>query len=175
MTPELREATLADADRLARAVVDGVAGYASFAPPGWTAPPVEEEVEHLRALLGDERVWCLVAEHDGELVGQVTIMPAAIAPRAHDDPSLAHLRNLFVRTDRWGTGLASALASAAAAEARRRGFEELRLFVAEGQARARRFYEREGWRPVGEPFFDPVPGLTLLEYRSITRRGGRSG
>jgi hypothetical protein len=53
--------------------------------------------------------------------------------------------------------------------ARELGFSELRLFVAEGQARARRFYEREGWRPAGEPFDDPIPGLRMVEYRLPVR------
>ena len=61
--------------------------------------------------------------------------------------------------------MATALNAAAVETAGERGFTEMRLFVAAGQARARRFYEREGWRAVGEPFFDPVPGLTLVEYR----------
>ena len=47
----------------------------------------------------------------------------------------------------------------------------MRLFVAAGEARARRFYEREGWLPVGDPFDDPVPGLTMLEYRYTLRDG----
>ena len=49
------------------------------------------------------------------------------------------------------------------------GFTQLRLFVAAGQARARRFYEREGWLPVSEPFDDPSPGLTMIEYRHRLR------
>jgi predicted GNAT family N-acyltransferase len=45
-----------------------------------------------------------------------------------------------------------------------RGFSEMRLFVVTGQARARRFYEREGFAAVGEPF-DPGMGLPTLIYR----------
>ena len=73
-------------------------------------------------------------------------MPAARAARPVEDPALGHLRNLFVARAQWGSGLATALLRAAEQDARDRGFTELRLFVAEGQARARRFYEREGWR-----------------------------
>jgi hypothetical protein len=54
---------------------------------------------------------------------------------------------------------------AAVEDAGARGFGALRLFVAEGQARARRFYERERWRPAGPPFFDAAPGLSMVEYR----------
>jgi hypothetical protein len=49
-------------------------------------------------------------------------------------------------------------------EAARRGFPTIRLFTPVGQARARRFYEREGWEERGEPFDAPL-GLSLIEYR----------
>ena len=48
--------------------------------------------------------------------------------------------------------------------AREEGFRAMRLFVATGQARARRFYEREGWRAVAEMPESPL-GLPLIEYR----------
>jgi GNAT superfamily N-acetyltransferase len=161
----LRPAAPADAEPLARGMVEGMEVYRSFAPAGWSPPPLGEEVEHTRHLLGDDRVWTLVAEAGGELVGQITILPAAIAGRPVDDPQLAHLRNLFLRPDHWGTGLARTLHDAALDEARRRGFTRIRLIVAAGYGRARRFYEREGWAPDGDEVFDPVPGLVILEFR----------
>jgi GNAT superfamily N-acetyltransferase len=160
-----RAATASDAERLARAVVEELEGYRSFAPEGWIAPPVATEVAHLRSLLGDERVWCLLAETEGEVVGQITFLPAARAVHPVYDPALAHLRNLFVRGDRWGTGLATAIHAAAVGEARERGFSQMRLFTPAGQGRARRFYEREGWAAVGDEFHDPGPNLALVEYR----------
>jgi GNAT superfamily N-acetyltransferase len=161
-----RAATLADAEALAQGVVDGVEGYRAFAPPAWSPPRLASEIEHLHERLADEQVWCLVAEAGGEVVGQITVLPAARAARSVDDePGLAHLSNIFVREDMWGSGLARELQAAGVEAARERGFTEMRLFVAAGQARARRFYEREGWVRVGEEFYDPVPGLVLLEYR----------
>jgi GNAT superfamily N-acetyltransferase len=160
-----RAATASDAERLARAVVEELEGYRSFAPEGWAPPPVAIEVAHLRGLLGDERVWCLLAEAEGDVVGQITFLPAARAVHSVGNPRLAHLRNLFVRRDRWGTGLASALHAAGVEEARERGFSHMRLFTPAGQARARRFYEREGWMAVGDAFHDPGPNLALVEYR----------
>lgn len=68
--------------------------------------------------------------------------------------------------------MASALHRAALDAADAHGFTELRLFVAAGQARARRFYEREGWRPASDPFADPIPGLTMIEYRYRLRGRG---
>ncbi|HLY49843.1 MAG TPA: GNAT family N-acetyltransferase [Solirubrobacteraceae bacterium] len=161
----LRRATLADAESLARGVIEGVEDYPSFAPPGWAAPSFQEELKHLRKTLADSDVCCVVAEAEGALVGQITLLPAAHAPHPIEDSSLAHISNLFVRRDYWGGGPAVDLHRAALEAANARGFTELRLFVAAGQARARRFYEREGWLPTGEPFDDPIPGLTMIEYR----------
>jgi GNAT superfamily N-acetyltransferase len=144
--------------------------YRSFAPPGWVPPRLSEEVEVLHRLLGDEEVWCLLAEAEGRLVGQITVLPAARAARPVEDPGLAHLRNLFVHRDLWGTGLARALHGAAVEAARERGYGAMRLFTAAGQERARRFYEREGWAPVGEGFHDAGPGLVLMEYRYALER-----
>jgi GNAT superfamily N-acetyltransferase len=161
----LRRATSADATAVAQGAVDGVADYPAFAPPGWSAPSLEHELGDARAWLADPEYHCIVAELDGRVVGQVAIVAAARAARPVEERGLAHLRNVFVDRSQWGTGLASRLMDAAAEAARERGFDALRLFVAEGQARARRFYEREGWRPVGEPFEDAGPGLRMVEYR----------
>jgi GNAT superfamily N-acetyltransferase len=162
---QLRRASVADARALAEGVIEGVADYPAFAPPGWSAPSLEAEVAHLQSSLADDAVYCVVAERDGAVVGQITLLAAARAPHAVDDPRLAHVSNLFVRRDHWGGGLARELHAAAMDVARDGGFTQLRLFVAEGQGRARRFYEREGWQPAGEPFDDPVPGLMMIEYR----------
>jgi GNAT superfamily N-acetyltransferase len=162
---DLRVATAADAERLGRQFAEGVEVYLSFAPPGWALPSASGEAEHLRALLGGDEAWCLLAEEDGRVVGQVTILPAAVAARPVDDPSLAHLRNLIVSESHWGTGLARDLHAAALEAGRERGFSSMRLFTPAAHGRARRFYEREGWEPLGEEFHDPVPDLVLIEYR----------
>ncbi len=163
--PVLRAAELGDAPALAAGMTEALADYPAFAPAGWTSPPEADEEAHLRVLLADPGVWACVAEAGDRIVGQIMLVPAARAARPVDEPGLAHLRNLFVDRHRWGSGLASALLDAAVESARERGFAELRLFVAEGQARARRFYEREGWRPAGAPFDEPGNGLRMMEYR----------
>jgi GNAT superfamily N-acetyltransferase len=161
----VRPATAADAEALARGVIDGVAEYPAFAPAGWTGPDLDGELAHAREVVSRPDAHCLVAEVDGEVVGQITVVPAASGPRPVDDPGLGHLSNLMVRRDHWGSGAARALHAAIVQDSRARGMTALRLFVAAGQARARRFYEREGWRPVTEPAFDPIPGLDMVEYR----------
>jgi len=161
----LRRATPADAEALARGAVEGVAGYGEFAA-GWSGPGYEHELADARAVLEDAEYRAIAAvTADGAVAGQVAVVPAARAARPVEDPALGHLRNLFVASEHWGTGLASTLLRAAEQDSRERGFTALRLFVAEGQARARRFYEREGWQAVTEPYDDPVPGLSMVEYR----------
>jgi hypothetical protein len=46
-----------------------------------------------------------------------------------------------------------------------RGFTAMRLFTPAAQARARRFYEREGWTAAGEPSDELDFGMPLVEYR----------
>jgi GNAT superfamily N-acetyltransferase len=80
-------------------------------------------------------------------------------------PGLAHLWMLFIREPWWGTGLASRLLALAVEEAGARGYDAMRLYTPAGQARARAFYEREGWAIAGEAMFEPMLGLELVEYR----------
>jgi len=50
-------------------------------------------------------------------------------------------------------------------EAARRRYETIRLYTPHGAARARAFYEREGWELAGPAFSEPLLGLDLVEYR----------
>jgi GNAT superfamily N-acetyltransferase len=161
----LRPAVPDDTEQLAVTVTEGFEGYRAFAPPGWRPPEEDGRPDRLRERLASDGVWCLVAEEDGEMAGHVSFLPARIHPHPSDDPAMAHLWQLFVRRRWWGTGLAAELLSEAVREAGARGFSSMRLFTPAAQARARRFYEREGWTPAGAPFDDPDFGMPLVEYR----------
>jgi GNAT superfamily N-acetyltransferase len=161
----LRTAGPRDADRIVTVLTEGFGGYRSFAPRGWEPPDPQVELKRLRAYLGDEEVWCLVAEDGDEMAGHVAIMPARVHPQPSEDDAMAHFWQLFVREPWWGTGLATALHAEAVREAGARGFTSMRLFTPAAQARARRFYEREGWTPAGAPFDDLDFGMPLVEYR----------
>ena len=98
---------------------------------------------------------------------------AAQSRRPTDEEGLAHLQNLFVIRDHWGTGLATALLDAAVEIAGERGYQRVRLFTPVAQARARRFYEREGWTETGETFEDSALPFPMIEYRfELTDNGG---
>jgi hypothetical protein len=47
----------------------------------------------------------------------------------------------------------------------------MRLWTPEGAGRARRFYEREGWRLTGRSHPASAFGLTTVEYERSTSRG----
>ena len=161
----LRPATPADAEALAASVSEAIAAYRDFAPAGWKPPQAATELALMRAALPRADVWCLLAEAAGELAGHVALRPAATAPFRSAEPGLAHLWQLFVKP-RWeGSGLALALHDEALREAGARGFSAVRLFAAAGQARARRFYEREGWEARGEPYVLLGFGMEVVEYR----------
>jgi GNAT superfamily N-acetyltransferase len=167
---ELRVAVPADAERLGCAVAEGFRGYQAFAPDGWVPRPASAETEQVRALLDSADFWCLLAlGPDDVLAGHVAFLSSGRAWRAPEeaDPTLAHLRQLFLVPDFWGTGLARTLHDRVLRAGSKRGFEAMRLFTPTGQARARRFYEREGWTVHGDSFRDPGFGLQLVEYRRL--------
>ena len=165
--PLARSATPEDAAAIAALTVGSFQAYVAFAPAGWVPPGAEAEAELTRELarrLG-ESAWGFVAEDRGTLVGVTTLLPATEAGKPDPDPRLAHLWQLFVAESHWGTGLAVRLHAHGLAEAAARGFTSARLFTPAGQARSRRFYEREGWATVADPFFDEMIGFELVEDR----------
>ena len=161
----LRPAVPGDAERIAVVLNEGFDSYRSFSPPGWEPPDPQTELRRLRGFLGGDEVWCLIAEEEDVIIGHVAFMPERVHPQPSDDDWMAHFWQLFVRERWWGTGLATALHAEALREAAARGFTTMRLFTPASHARARRFYEREGWTPAGAPFDDLDFGMPLVEYR----------
>jgi GNAT superfamily N-acetyltransferase len=144
---------------------EGFEGYRVIAPPGWEPLRPQDDLDGLRVSLASPDTFCLFAETpDGASAGHVAFLPAAVSHRPEPDPQLAHLWQLFVRPPFWGQGVALALHDAALAEATARGFARMRLNTPLDQARARRFYEREGWVLAGE-IDDHGFGLRMVEYR----------
>ncbi len=88
----------------------------------------------------------IVAEQDGALVGFVTI-----------DAS-GYLDQLVVAPDRWGSNLATMLLD----EAKHRSPDRITLLVNKDNARAIRFYERNGFVDAGEDV-NPTSGRPVLK------------
>jgi GNAT superfamily N-acetyltransferase len=160
-----REIAHDDIDELAVLVADAFVGYCTFAPVGWRPPSAGEQARGLQEWIADPGFWGELASGGQTLVGHAVFIPAARHSfRAAPDPSLAHLGHLFVKPPYWGSGVATQLLDHAASAAADRGFSVMRLFVPAGQARARRFYTREGFVAAGEPFEFGL-GLSVLEYQ----------
>ena len=90
--PTFRAARPADAEALARAMLEGFEGYREFRGAGLGAAAAGDEIALQRRILVDEAVWCRPAETEGRLVGQVAFLPVAKAAEPIDDAGLARLR-----------------------------------------------------------------------------------
>ena len=170
MSWSIRPAAPGDAGAVITLLGDGFATYREFAPPDWEAPAVGPEMELVtERFLGDDRVWYVVAEDASGHAGQCGFAPAHQRRNMQGDPipGVAHLWQLFVRRDLWGSGLSADLHDRALAAMRERGFTRARLLTPVAQARARAFYERRGWReaPFSVEDAEPLAGLPVMEYR----------
>jgi GNAT superfamily N-acetyltransferase len=149
-----RVARPADAEMMARTTALGFETYRAFGGSG--RAPVVLGSEAIRERLRSRATWALLAEIAGEPAGHVAFFPDW---RREDT---AYLWQLFVRPAWWGSGLAADLHEAFVAEAVARGLREGRLNTPAAHARARRFYERRGWRASGPP--EPWGGMAVAEY-----------
>lgn len=88
-----------------------------------------------------------IAEVDGEPVGYVKLGPLKL-PVDTDGPAL-ELKQFYILKEHHGVGIAHVLMDWALQEARGRSAAELYLTVYGDNHRARRFYDRYGFVPVG--------------------------
>jgi GNAT superfamily N-acetyltransferase len=162
----LRRGVPGDAALLEAIAGEAFAGYRSFAPEGWEPPARGSDIiATIGERLADPTMWCRLAELEGDPAGHVGFLASERTARPDPAPDLAHLWHLFVRPPYWGSGLATRLHALAVEEAARQGYTVMRLHTPSGQARARRFYEREGWWATATHAADPVLGLETVEYR----------
>lgn len=78
----------------------------------------------------------IVAEIDGVVVGFTMV---------HDD----EVEQVFVDPDHHGSGVAAPLLASVERQVAAQGYDVAWLAVVEGNARARRFYEKHGWSDAG--------------------------
>jgi GNAT superfamily N-acetyltransferase len=156
----LRRAGAEDAAAITETLAIGFDGYREFAAYGWQPPDVcsDRELARMRARLEASATWAMIAEEDGLVAGHAGFFP---------QPGVwgsAHLWALFVRPPWWGTGLAAELLGRAIEAATAQGYGRMRFYTPREQARARRFYEREGFSATGWEGLEEPLGLVLVEY-----------
>ena len=166
-----RRALPEDAPAVMAVVQAGFETYRAYAPPDWEPPDEtrDEEIQRGRAELADPQTTAYVAEDGGRVIGHVRIV-RAVAPSPDGTTPDWHFRHLFVLEPYWGTGVAKALHDLAVRDL----VGTARLYTPEPQARARRFYEREGWQLHHGPHGAAGFPFALVEYR-LTGQSPRSG
>ena len=153
-----------DLGMMADNLEEGFGTYRSWAASGWKPPSRVEMLLGMMQRFTKDGSFCVVAfTGDGEAAGHATARPEL---DEHDQPRLAmaRLTHLFVRRRFWGSGVADLLHEQILAAMSARGFRSACLWTPVGQARARAFYERHGWRPTGALDPDNDLHLELLEY-----------
>lgn len=152
-----RPARPCDAPTMARTMQLGIETYRAFAPATWAPHAPPGHLEMLTERLGSRFTWALLAEIAGEPAAHTLFVPD------WQPGGAAYLMQLFVRPAWWGSGLAADLHDAFLAEVAARGYRTARLHTPAGHARARRFYERRGWRMSGPP--ETWIDLPVIAYR----------
>ena len=139
----IRDGTAADRDF----VFETARRFAAFGPPPWRTPAelVAGETRCLQTFFegGMRDATLLVAEDEGRPVGFVFLEHHTdyFTGRRH-----GHLGMIAVTDAAQGRGAGAALLAAAEDWARAQGYDTLTLNVFDGNARARRAYERAGYQ-----------------------------
>lgn len=173
----IRRARERDLPRVAEIHVAGWrTAYAGLIDPARLAAiSIEERLELWReafAVPGSE-LW--VAESGGgEVVGFSRLLPARDADAG---PGIAEISHVYLDPDCCDRGLGGELLRHVLASCHARDFTGVWLWVLEGNARARRFYEREGFTADGARKVDPDwhgPGVVEVRYRRFVGVGDRA-
>jgi tRNA dimethylallyltransferase len=120
------------------------AALAHIFPPDRHEFPDEVVRARWREAVADERTHVVVAERGDAIVGVAA---------AKD----GWLDGLYLVPEEWGNGIADRLHDDALRALAAAGATSARLWVLEDNARARRFYERRGWRRDGSERVVPFP------------------
>jgi putative acetyltransferase len=152
---EIREARSDEGPVLALVQEEAsLAALGHIFPPELYPYPRAVVQAHWAAAVGDPAKRTLIALNGDRPVGAACVYEE-------------WLEGLYVSSEYWGTGLAGELHDRALAVVRELGSGLCQLWVLEDNVRARRFYERRGWREDGRSRvveFPPYPldiGYTL--------------
>jgi ribosomal protein S18 acetylase RimI-like enzyme len=92
----------------------------------------------------------LLAEVEGQVVGQIIVQLGTSHPSLDDGGGTAYLHALRVRPEHRGQGVGRSLIERAEDQLRQRGFRKAAIAAAKDNPRARRLYERLGYSMVAD-------------------------
>lgn len=169
----IRQAVVGDAAEVAVVhVAVWQAAYAGTMPAAFLAGLSVRRREESWRRVFEERgpdPAVLVAETDEGIVGFAVGGPS----RADDAaPGTGELYAINLLPGQWGAGLGRTLHDRILAALTATGYRQATLWVLDTNARARRFYEREGWAPDGATQRDEFDGAVLDEVRYRIDLGG---
>ena len=99
---------------------------------------------------------------DGEtIVGTAS----CCASRMPELPDWGEIASIYLLPEYWGKGWGKLLFSAAVEQLETMGYQDLLLWVLEGNQRAKIFYERMGFRPSGTYREDEIGGRIVREIQ----------
>jgi ribosomal protein S18 acetylase RimI-like enzyme len=118
---------------------------------------IEDEIAALPGEYDPPRGLLLVAEEHHQLVGMIALRPL--------EGSISEMKRLFVRPPARGRGLATELINSLIDEARRNGYDEIRLDTLPMMGDAQSLYESLGFEDI-EPYYDtPIRGTRFMSKR----------
>ena len=150
--------------------------YASLAAQGWNFTAVDQSVAVTR-----ERValgQAFVAEHEGRLVGTVTVSPPKPAesrylrdpvPDCYTQPGTAILAQLAVHPELRGQRLGERLMDAAETWATENGYARVALDTALPAEYLQRRYARRGYQRVGEVQWQGKTYASVLMVKALDK------
>jgi ribosomal protein S18 acetylase RimI-like enzyme len=161
----VRPATLDDAYAIADIHVRSWrAAYRGLLPDDVLARlSVERREAMWRTAVGSPDVAVLVADRDGVVVGFVEV--GATHDLEADPTTTGEVIAIYAHPDVYGQGVGRRLMEGAVDELGRRGFVRATLWVFASNDRARRFYDRVGWRLDGATKIDQYGDTDMHEVR----------
>jgi ribosomal protein S18 acetylase RimI-like enzyme len=164
----VRPAVAADARGIAEVhVATWRAAYAGIVPQAHLdGLSVEKRAELWTRILSEpphpgRSLWVAVDTATPRIVGFACTAPS----RDADAPATGELQAIYVLPSHWDAGAGRAVHDRAVGSLRAAGFSAATLWVLADNARARRFYERRGWRADGTTKSLDILGAALEEVR----------
>ena len=178
---ELRRATVADLPAIAEIRVRSwQRAYAGMIPAEYLAAlsPRTELIRRYRTFYAADRTMDeYVAVLAGAVVGWAAVGPyRGSGPADPTDPTerrAGEVGAIYLHPDHWSRGIGEALMWHVLAALAALGRDPVLLWVLAENTRARRFYERIGFRPDGATQEYPVAGVSLPELRYRYDEGRR--